>query len=86
MSLSLVWAFLPRSLVYIGAALAVHSILFRITWFLSKRWLLRRERHAPGVVCPACGSRKLDDYSDEESGFCLKCKHVWGVKVPRKPR
>ncbi len=83
MSLSFVWAFLPRALVYVGAAIAVIWIVFRIVWWLRKRWILRRERHAPGVVCPACGSRKLDDYSDRESGFCLKCKHVWGVKVRR---
>ncbi|MFH2004953.1 MAG: hypothetical protein ABI333_00070 [bacterium] len=81
--MSPVLAFIPRPLVYVGAAVVALWIAFRVAWWLRKRWILRRERRAPGVVCPACGSRKLDDFSDRESGFCLKCKHVWGVKVPR---
>jgi hypothetical protein len=70
-------------IVYIGGAVAALWILFRVVWFLRRRLQRRQERRSPGVVCPVCGSRRLDDYSDRESGMCLACKHVWGVEVPR---
>ena len=67
--------------LYIVVGLAALWFTFRVVWFVRKRVLLRRERRPQGVRCPTCRSRRLDDYSDPESGMCLSCGHVWGVDV-----
>ena len=66
--------FLWIATVVIGA-----WVSFRLFMFVRKRVRLNREKHPPGVRCPACNSTKLDDYSDRESGYCLSCRNVWGV-------
>ena len=68
-----------NTLLYIALGFAVIWFTFRIVWFVRKRILLRRERRPEGLRCPQCGSERLDDYSDTDSGMCLACKHVWGV-------
>lgn len=61
--------------------LAVAWIAYRLLRLAQRLAQGRRDRRpAPGIRCPACGSSRLDDYSDAESGYCLACHHVWGVK------
>jgi len=72
--------FLKMSTVmYIAAGMCVVWIGFRVLWFIRKRVVRRRDRRPRGVRCPSCGSKRLDDYSDSDSGMCLACGHVWGV-------
>jgi hypothetical protein len=71
-----------NKLLYIAIGVAALWFTFRIVWFVRKRVLLWRQRRPRGVVCPACGSKKLDEYSDHDSGMCLACGHVWGVDLP----
>jgi len=72
-------------LLNIATGVAAIWIIFRVVWFVRERVLRRRERRPRGVRCPACGSRRLDDYSDGDSGMCLACKHVWGVDARGGP-
>lgn len=61
-----------------GLVLVIGWLAFRVGHFLWSR--LRRPRPEAPPSCPKCGSRRLDEMSDAESGFCLACKHVWGVE------
>lgn len=70
------------NLLYIAFGVGALWFTFRIVRFVRKRVVLLRERRPRGVQCPACGSGRLDDYSDTDSGMCLACDHVWGVDVP----
>jgi hypothetical protein len=70
------------TLWYIGWILVLGWAAFRITTWLWRRHRRRHPPPAPPVVCPKCGSAKVDDHSDAESGYCLDCEHVWGVEVP----
>jgi hypothetical protein len=69
-------------LLYIVTAIAALWFLFRVVWFVRKRVRLWGERRTRNMRCPACKSKRLDDYSDPDSGMCLDCGHVWGVSVP----
>lgn len=73
-----------RTLLIIGVLLVAGWIAFRLGWFLWRR--LRTLRRPPPVAapatCPKCGSGRLDELSDVESGHCLSCKHVWGEDKP----
>lgn len=68
----------------VALAIVVLWIVFRLSFYIRKRVLRRRERRTPGVRCPECDSKHVDDFSDADSGMCLECRHVWGVKVPRR--
>jgi hypothetical protein len=65
-------------LAYIAAIIIALWFSFRVFWFLFQR-AKRRLRQKRGFRCPKCGSENLDEYSDRESGYCLDCKHIWGV-------
>jgi len=71
---------MPPIIVDVVIAMAVLWFGYRVTTILL-RWVRRRRaaRPDPDLRCPKCGSARLDDFSDEKSGHCLKCKHVWGV-------
>lgn len=71
-----------RTLVIIGVVIVALWITFRVGGFLWRS--LRPSRKVPAArhACPKCGSRRLDDMSDAASGYCLSCKHIWGVKRP----
>ncbi|MDY0002476.1 MAG: hypothetical protein RBU30_14365 [Polyangia bacterium] len=72
-----------RVFLIIGTLLVVGWIAFRLGWFVTRR-LGRRGRSRGTLVtnCPKCGSGRLDELSDRESGYCLSCGHVWGADKP----
>jgi hypothetical protein len=74
-----------NTLLYIAMGMAAIWFTFRFVWFVRKRVLRRRERRPGRARCPSCGSKRLDDYSDDDSGMCLTCNHVWGVGAPGGP-
>lgn len=73
-----------RIVIYICAFVVVAWFTFRIVGYVVKRIRTHREPppSAPRSKCPKCGSKHLDEYSDRESGYCLDCKHAWGVDMP----
>ncbi len=71
-----------RTFTYVVGGLVAAWIALRLFWFVRKRLRNRRDRRPSGVPCPECGSTRLDDYSDANSGMCLQCNHVWGVEAP----
>jgi hypothetical protein len=71
---------MPSIVVDVVIVMAALWFGYRITTFILKQVRQRRAaKPPPDLRCPRCGSKRLDDYSDEESGHCLECKHVWGV-------
>ncbi len=68
--------------LYVVMGVAVLWFSFRVVWFIRKRVRLWRVNRAQNMRCPACRSKRLDDYSDPDSGMCLACGHVWGVGAP----
>jgi len=69
-------------LLYVVLGIGVLWFTFRFVWFIRKRVILWRAGRVRNMRCPACKSKRLDDFSDPDSGMCLSCGHVWGVDGP----
>ena len=71
----------PPYVLKIVLVLAALWFTYRIVTIVLRMRARRQEsRAAPDVRCPNCGSDHLDSYSDADSGYCLDCKKVWGMK------
>lgn len=70
-----------RYLLFFVSLFVIFWISFRIIWFILG-WIRRKRAKSPpkSFLCPRCGSSRLDEMSDSDSGYCLQCGNVWGVE------
>lgn len=75
--------------IQIVTVLAFAWIAYRVISSVSRA--LRKKKKGPNlsppaqkIPCPQCGSKNLDEFSDEDSGYCLDCGHIWGVSADKE--